>query len=124
VSDDEREALRGELAQAEAALALSEKTLAESQDLKAAFEARRAALEAAIGEEDLRIGRLEAEIKTVRQEHAALTFAAADADMSGLQSALDEALAAAKAREDEAARAEGRHAQAREEEMRGRVPAR
>ncbi len=124
VSEGEREALRGEFAQAEAALALSEKTLAESQDLKAAFEARRTALEAAIGEEDLRIGRLEAEIETVRQEHAALTFAAADADMSGLQTALDEALAAAKAREDEAARAEGRHAQAREEEMRGRVPAR
>jgi chromosome segregation protein len=124
VSEDEREALRGDLAQAEAALALSEKTLAESQDLKAAFEARRAALEAAIGEEDLRIGRLDAEIETVRQEHAALTFAAADSDMSGLQSALDEALAAAMAREDEAARAECCHAQAREEEMRSRGPAR
>jgi chromosome segregation protein len=47
-SEDEIEALRGELAHAEAALAISEKTLAKSQDTKAGMGARRAALEATI----------------------------------------------------------------------------
>jgi chromosome segregation protein len=122
-SKDEIETLRGELAQAEAAVAISEQTLAESQDAKAALEARRAALEAAIEEETLRIARLDAEIATVREEHAELTSATAGLDLNTFQLALDEVLAAAKAREEEWAAAECCHAQAREEEMKCRAPA-
>ena len=66
------EALRENLADAEAALAIAEKTLAETQDIRAAIEARRAALEAAIREEAARAARLEAEVETVRAERGAL----------------------------------------------------
>ena len=124
-SEDEIEALRGELAHAEAALAISEKTLAQSQDAKAGLEARRAALEATIQEESQRLGRLLAEIESVRQEHGALTsISTAEADISALQIALDETLATAMAREEEAAIAERFHAEAREEEIKIRAPAR
>jgi chromosome segregation protein len=93
-----------ELAHAEAALAISEKTLAQSQDAKAGLEARRAALEATIQEESQRLGRLLAEIESVRQEHGALTsISTAEADISALQMTLDETLATAMAREEEAA---------------------
>jgi chromosome segregation protein len=95
-SEDEIEALRGELAHAEAALAISEKTLAQSQDAEAGLEARRAALEATIQEESQRLGRLLAEIESVRQEHGALTsICTAEVDISALQMALDETLATA-----------------------------
>ena len=120
---DEIEALREELAQAESALAASEKTLAESQSTKAALEARRAAHEATLHEESERIARLDAELDRVKQEHAAVMSATPAADMGVLQEALDEALAAFKAREEDAAVAEQRQAQAREEEIKNRAPA-
>ncbi len=122
--EDEIETLRGELAQAETALAASEGALAESQDTKAALEARRAALEAMFQEECQRIARLDAELETVKQEHAGLISAVPVADVSALQVALDEALAALKAREEEAANAEQFLTQAREDEMNSRAPAR
>jgi chromosome segregation protein len=122
--EDEIATLRVELAHAEAALAVSEKTLAESQDTKAALEARRAALEATIEEESQRIARLDTEIETVRQERAAFMSATPAADMSALQAALDEALAASRSREEETAIAERCLAAAREEEIKSRAPAR
>ncbi|MCI0599419.1 MAG: chromosome segregation protein SMC, partial [Beijerinckiaceae bacterium] len=117
------EALRGKLAEAEAVLAIAEKTLAETQDTKAALEARRTALEATLREETSRRARLDAEIETVRQERLALASASGDGvDLGALQRELDEALAAAKAREDEAALAELRLAEARAVEARIRAP--
>jgi chromosome segregation protein len=124
-SQYEIEALRGELAQAEAALAISEKTLAESQDTKAALEARRVTLEATIKEEGQRIARLDAEIECVGQERGALmSLSTTVTDMSALQLALDEAFATAKTREEEAVNSERCHAEAREEEIKLRAPAR
>jgi chromosome segregation protein len=123
--EDEIEALRGELAQAEAALATSEKTLTESQDTKAALEARRVALEATIKEESQRIARLLSEIEMVRKEHGTLiSIATTETDMSALQMALDEAFATARAREEEVVSIERCHAEAREEEIKLRAPAR
>jgi chromosome segregation protein len=117
------EALRGRLAAAEAALAISEKALAEAQDTKAAMEAWRAALEAAIAEESARAARLEAEIEKVKAERGALIAASsAGADLGALQAEFDEAIAAAKAREEESACAEARHAEARAEEHKTRAP--
>jgi chromosome segregation protein len=122
--EHEIETLRGELAHAEAALAVSETTLAESQNTKAALEARREALEATIQEESERIARLDVEMERVKQERGSLPSATTGADMRALQMALDEALAAYKAREEEAGVAERCHAQAREDEIKSRAPAR
>ncbi|MGB6981063.1 MAG: chromosome segregation SMC family protein, partial [Methylocella sp.] len=117
------EALREKLADAEAALAITEKTLAETQDKRAAMEARRVALEAAIREEAARAARLEAEVETVGGERDALIADSPDgANFGLLEAALDEAIAAANAREDELAFAEARHAEAGAEELKTRAP--
>ena len=117
------EALREKLADAEAALAITEKTLAETQDTRAAMEARRAALEAAIREETARAARLDAEAETVRGERGALMSDSPDgANFGLLEAALDEAIAAGKAREDELTFAEARHAEAEAEELKTRAP--
>jgi chromosome segregation protein len=117
------ETVRERLKEAEAALALTEKTLAETQDKKAAVEARRAALEATIREERARAARLQAEFQKVEAERGALTAGSpAEADLEVLEAALDEAIAAAKAREDELALTETRHAEARAEELKARAP--
>jgi chromosome segregation protein len=117
------EALREKLADAEAALAITEKTLAETQDIKAAMEARRAALEAAIREETARAERLDAEVEAVRRERGAVISDSPDgANFGLLEAALDEAIAAANAREDELAFAEARHAEAGAEELKTRAP--
>ncbi len=117
------EALRGQLADAEAALAITEKTLAETQDIRAATEARRAALEAAIREETARAARLDAEGETVRGERGALMSDSPDgANFGLLEAALDDAIAEAQARENELALAEARHAGAGAEELKTRDP--
>ena len=117
------EALREKLADAEAALAITEKTLAGTQDTRAAVEGRRGALEAAIREEAARAARLEAEVETVRAERGALISDSPDgANFGLLEAALDEAFAAASAREDELAFAEARHAVAGAEELKTRSP--
>lgn len=117
------EAFRERLADAEANLAITEKTFAETQDIRAAMEARRAALEAAIGEEAARAARLEAEAETVRGECGALiSDSPDDANFGLLEAALDEAIAAANAREGELALTEARHAEAGAEELKTRAP--
>jgi chromosome segregation protein len=123
-SGDEIAVLRSALSQAEAALAASEQILAEAQDKKAALEARRIALESAVSEERQRLVRLDAELARVGQERGARAVAEADgAGVAALQSTLDDALAAAKAREEEAVEAERCHSQAREEEKKSRETA-
>src|ERR1700730_18269788 len=117
------EALREQLANTKMALAITEKTLAEAQDARAAVEARRAALEAAIREEAARAARLEAEVEMVRGERGALISDSPDGAKFGLlEAALDEAIAAAKAREDELAFAESRHVKAGAEEFKTWAP--
>ncbi|HEX3494058.1 MAG TPA: chromosome segregation SMC family protein, partial [Methylocella sp.] len=117
------EALREQLANAKVALAITEKTLAKAQDARAAMEARRAALETAIREEAARAARLEAEVEMVRAEHGALMSDSPDGASFGLLvTALDEAIAAAKAHEDELAFAEARHAETGAEELKTRAP--
>ncbi len=119
----EIEAARARLAEAEANLALTEKALAEAQDTRSVIEARRAALETALREETARLTRLQAEIeKVTRERDTLLASASPGADMGQLQTALDEAIGAAKAREDELAIAEARHAEARAAELTARAP--
>ena len=122
-AEAEIDAARGRLADAEAALTITEKTLADTQDTRAAMEARRAALEAAIREETARAARLEAEVETVKGERGALISNSPDgANFGLLEAALDEAIAAATAREDELAFAEARYAEASAEEFKTRAP--
>ncbi|MDQ6869147.1 MAG: chromosome segregation protein SMC [Pseudomonadota bacterium] len=117
------EALREKLADAEAALAITEKTLIETQDIRSAIEARRATLEAAIQEEMARAARLDGEVETARRERGAVISDSPDgANFGLLEAALDEAIAAANAREDELAFAEARHAEAGVEELKTRPP--
>jgi chromosome segregation protein len=117
------EAVRERLKEAEEALALTEKTLAEVQDKKAAVEARGASLETTIREERVRTARLQTEFQKVEAERGALTAGSpAEADLEVLEAALDEAIAAAKTREDELALTETRHAEARAEELKTRAP--
>ena len=122
-AEAEIDAARGRLADAEAALAITEKTLAETQDTRAAMEARRAALEAVIQEETARAARLEAEVEKVKGERGALiSDSQGGANFGLLEAALDEAIAAATAREDELAFAEARRAEASAEELKTRAP--
>jgi chromosome segregation protein len=122
-AEEEIEALRERLAEAQALLAISEKALAETQDTRSAMEARRGALETALREERARLARLEVEVEKVSAERAALVSESiGGADLAALQAALEQAFAAAKAREEELADAETRHAQARGAEMNARGP--
>lgn len=106
-----------------AALALSEKALAEAQDLKAAAEAQRRALEAVLREESARLAKIEEDLAKVMAERSALLAGSGQGqDHAALQAALEEAQAAAKAREGEAVSAEARHAEARAAELQSRAP--
>ncbi|HUB64277.1 MAG TPA: AAA family ATPase [Methylocella sp.] len=122
-AEAEINAARSRLAEAEMALAITEKTFAEAQDSRSAIEARRAALEATLREESARLARLQAEIeKVTRERDTLLSRAPANADLGGLQAALDAAITAARVRDDELAQSETRHAEARMEEFKARGP--
>ena len=122
-ADAEIDSARGQLSAAEAALALTEKALAEAQDKRSAMEARRTALEATLREETARLTRIQAEIEKVTKERDALTSKiSADDDLDALQSALDAALAAVEACDNELGRAEAGHAEARAAELKTRAP--
>jgi chromosome segregation protein len=122
-AEAEIEAVRGRLAEAEAALAVTEKAFAEAQDTRSGIEARRASLTAALREETARLARLQAEIeKVIRERDALLSEVPAGADLGGLQAALDAAIAAAKVRDEELALSEARHTEARATELKARGP--
>ncbi|HUZ90679.1 MAG TPA: chromosome segregation SMC family protein, partial [Methylocella sp.] len=121
--ESEIEDARGRLAEAEAALALTEKAFAEAQDTRSAMEARRVAFEAALREETARLARLQSEIEKVTKERDALLSAAsAAADLAELQAALDAAIAAVEACDDELGISEARHVEARRIELETRPP--
>ena len=121
--ESEIEDARGRLAEAEAALALTEKAFAEAQDTRSAMEARRVAFEAALREETARLARLQSEIEKVTKERDALLSAAsAAADLAELQAALDAAIAAVEACDDELGISEAHHAEARRIELETRPP--
>ncbi len=105
---------RARVVETEAALVASEAELAEAQEARAQIEARRASCEAAVRDERARLARCESDVAKLADEKAALqAHLAKGEDRALLEAALEQAVEAAAALEEDIAGLEGEHADAR-----------
>jgi chromosome segregation protein len=123
-NDAEAEAeARAALASAETALAVSDRALGEAQRVQSDNEARRSALTDGLRDETQRLARFESELATIRTELAHLRAGLGDAGAEDeLKAALELAIEAVNAAEEQMLEAEAVHAEAREAETAIRAP--